>query len=113
MKRAFLASVTIVALACPALAQTTTVITSSPPAASITIAPEERTRIKTYVIEKRVRPVVVKERIVVGGTLPADIELVEAPADWGPDMVRYRYVNWDNRVVLVEPSSRRVVQIID
>ena len=112
MKRAFLASVAIVALACPALAQTT-VITSSPPTASITIAPEQRTRIRTYVVEKRVKPVVLREKVVVGATLPADVELVGAPADWGPDVVRYRYVHWDNRVVLVEPSSRRVVQIID
>ena len=39
--------------------------------------------------------------------------MVEVPSDWGPDLVKYRYVNWDNRVVLVEPSSRRVIQIID
>jgi hypothetical protein len=35
------------------------------------------------------------------------------PADWGPTVSKYRYVYHDNNVVLVEPSSRRVVHIID
>ena len=33
-----------------------------------------------------------RERVTVGATLPADVELVEVPADWGPDMRRYRYI---------------------
>ena len=60
-----------------------------------------------------VRPVVVKERVTVGATLPADVELLSVPADWGPSVTKYRYVYHDNNVVLVEPSSRRVVRIID
>ena len=98
----------------PAFAQSTTVITTAPSAgASITIAPEQRTRIKTYVIEKKVNPVVLKEKVTVGATLPADVELVAVPSDWGPDLVQYRYVHHDNHIFLVEPSSRRVVQVID
>jgi hypothetical protein len=82
-------------------------------AVSIEIAPEQRTRIKEYVVKEKVRPVTVKERITVGATLPADVELATVPADWGPSVSKYRYVYHDNHVVLVEPSSRRVVQIID
>jgi hypothetical protein len=79
----------------------------------IEIAPEQRTRIKEYVVREKVRPVVVKERIAVGATIPADVQLVAIPSIWGPAFTQYRYVYSDNRVVLVEPSSRRVVQIID
>jgi hypothetical protein len=80
---------------------------------TIEIAPEQRTRIKEYVVKEKVRPVTVKERVSVGATLPADVELVAVPENWGPSVSRYRYVYSDNHVVLVEPSSRRIVQIID
>ena len=113
MKRTLLASVAVLALACPAFAQSTTITTGSAPAASVTIAPEQRTKIKTYVTEKKVRPITVKERITVGATLPADVELAAVPADWGPELATYRYVYTDNRIALVEPSSRRVIQVIE
>ena len=80
---------------------------------SVEIAPEQRTRIKEYVVKEKVSPITVRERVTVGATLPADVELRTVPADWGPSVSRYRYVYHDNHVVLVEPSSRRVVQIID
>jgi Protein of unknown function (DUF1236) len=113
MKRTLLVGVAVLALACPAFAQSTTVTTGSAPAASVTIAPEQRTKIKTFVTEKNIRPVTVKEKITVGATLPADVELQAVPADWGPQLTSYRYVYTDNHVALVEPSSRRIVQIID
>jgi hypothetical protein len=80
---------------------------------TIEISPEQRTRIKEYVVKEKVKPVTVKERVSVGATLPADVELVAVPETWGPSVSKYRYVYSDNHVVLVEPSSRRVVQIID
>src|SRR5207249_2225246 len=97
-----------------AFAQSTTVTTTAPAAgATVMIAPEQRTKIKEYVVQQKVKPIVVKERVAVGATLPTDVELMAVPNDWGPDVARYRYVYSDNQVVLVEPSSRRVVQIID
>jgi Protein of unknown function (DUF1236) len=115
MKRTLLAGIAVLALAAPAFAQSTTVTTGVAPSvgASVTIAPEQRTRIKQYVVEKKVKPITVQERVTVGATLPADVELVAVPNDWGPDLAHYRYVYSDNHVVLVEPSSRRVVQVID
>ena len=114
MKRTLLAGVAVLALACPAFAQSsTTVTTGSAPAASVTIAPDQRTKIKTYVTEKKVKPITVKEKITVGATLPADVELLAVPADWGPQLTSYRYVYSDNHIALVEPSSRRVIQVID
>jgi hypothetical protein len=115
MKRSLLAAVAVATLVTSsALAQSTTVTTTSPGgAAAITIAPEQRTKIKQYVVQQKVKPVTVKEKVVVGATLPADVELLAVPADWGPGVARYRYVYADDHVALVEPSSRRVVQIID
>ncbi|MFZ0985832.1 MAG: DUF1236 domain-containing protein, partial [Pseudolabrys sp.] len=55
----------------------------------------------------------VKERISVGGTLPADVELQTVPSTWGPRFTKYRYVYSNDRVYLVEPSDRRVIQVIE
>jgi hypothetical protein len=115
MKRTLIAALAVTAItAGSALAQSTTVTTTSPSAgATVTIAPEQRTKIKQYVVQQKVKPVTVKERITVGATLPADVELMAVPSDWGPDVARYRYVYSGDHVMLVEPSSRRVVQVID
>jgi len=84
-----------------------------PVGAGISFAPEQRTRIKEYVVKERVAPVTVRERLTVGAKLPADVELRAVPSDWGPSVSKYRYVYSDNRVYFVEPSSREVVHVID
>ena len=76
------------------------------------IEPEYRTRIKLYVTEK-LRPATTKERIVVGSPVPAEVELEAVPSDWGPSLTKYRYVYSNDRVMLVEPGSRRVIQELD
>ena len=106
MKRLLLAGVTALAIAGSgqAFAQATTV----------EIAPEQRTKIKEYVVKQKVAPVTgISERVTVGATLPANVELRTVPSDWGPSVSRYRYVYHDNNVVLVDPSSRRVVEVIN
>ena len=58
----------------------------------------------------------VKERITVGSTVPADVELMAVPETVVteiPTVKSYRYFRYNDDVVLVDPSSRRVVQIID
>jgi hypothetical protein len=35
------------------------------------------------------------------------------PSDWGPWGSRYRYVYSGEQIYLVEPSSRKVVRVID
>ncbi len=80
---------------------------------AIEIAPDQRTIMKEYVVKEKVRPVTVRETVAVGGTLPADVELLPVPNTWGPSVSKYRYVYNDNRVVLVEPTNRRVVQIVE
>jgi hypothetical protein len=84
-----------------------------PVGAGISFAPEQRTRIKEYVVKERVAPVTVRERITVGAKLPADVELRTVPAEWGPSVSKYRYIYSDDRVFFVEPSTREVVQVLD
>jgi hypothetical protein len=97
-----------------ATAQTTvTTTTTGAGNAAVQIEPQYRTKIKSYVTEHKVRPITTKERIVVGSRVPADVELDAVPSDWGPSLTKYRYVYSNDRVMLVDPGSRTVVQEID
>ena len=80
---------------------------------AVEVAPDTRVTIKEYVVKEKIRPVTVKERVVVGSALPADVQLSPAPTAWGPSVSKYHYIYSDNHVVLVEPSSRKVIQIIE
>ena len=114
MKRIVVAAAALAALSSVAFAQSTTVTTTTGAAnAQVTIAPDQRTKIKSYITSQNIKPVTVKEKVVIGATLPADVTLTAVPADWGPEMVKYRYIYVDNHVALVDPSSRRVVTVID
>lgn len=52
--------------------------------------------------------------VSVGAVIPAEIDLYEVPAGvtYAPAR-QYRYVIHGNRVVFVEPSTRRVVRVIE
>jgi hypothetical protein len=68
---------------------------------------------KQYVVQNKVKPYAMRERMAVGVTVPADVELVVVPNEWGPGLVQYRYVYSGNSIVLVEPSSRQVIEVIE
>ena len=80
---------------------------------AVEVAPPMRTTIKEYVVKEKIAPVEIKEQVAVGAALPAGVSFLPVPTAWGPDLTKYQYVYHDNRVVLVEPESRKVVQIID
>ena len=103
MMKPFMILATAALLSSGALAQT----------ATVDIAPEQRTKIKQHVTTQKIAPVTLKEKVTVGATLPADVRLSPVPADWGPSVTKYQYVYSDNNVYLVEPSSRKVVTVID
>ena len=54
------------------------------------------------------RPVTVRERVVVGEPLPAAVELRPVPSH-----TEYRYAVVNDRRVIVEPRTRKVIKIID
>jgi hypothetical protein len=91
-------------------------VATSALAQSVIIEPQQRTVIRNYVVKERVRPIELRERVVVGATIPAEIELTPVPETIYaevPSLRPYRYFVWDDRFVLVEPSSRRVIQIVE
>jgi hypothetical protein len=68
-------------------------------------------RFRGYVTEQRRPSVRMQEQVVVGSTLPGTIEYYEVPASSGVT-TRYRYAIINDRTVLVDPQTRRVVQVI-
>jgi hypothetical protein len=82
-------------------------------AQAVVVSPEQRTTIKEYVVKEKIRPHRLQSRVTVGATLPADVELAPVPETWGPTFRSYRYIYTGDDVVLVDPSSRRVVDVID
>jgi len=56
----------------------------------------------------RERSVVVRERVVVGEPLPTTVELRPVP-----NYTEYRYAVVNDRRVIVEPRTRKVIKIID
>jgi hypothetical protein len=94
-------------------AQNTIVSTTGAGNAAVQIEPQYRTKIKSYVTEHKVRPVETQEKIVVGAKVPSDVELDTVPSEWGPSLTKYRYVYSGERVMLVDPGTRTVVQEVD
>ena len=114
MKKLFLLSAAAVLISTGAMAQTTvTTTTGTAHGAAVQIEPQYRTKIKSYVTEHHVRPVTTKEKIIVGATVPSDVEREAVPTDWGPSLTHYRYVYSGDRVMLVDPASRTVAQEVD
>jgi hypothetical protein len=80
MKKLFLISAAASLLATAAFGQATVTTTTGTAGAAVQIEPQYRTKIKSYVTEHKIRPVTTKgEKIVVGGRVPADVELVSVP----------------------------------
>jgi len=76
------------------------------------IAVDQRPAFREYIIRERVPTYTIPDRVVVGATLPdAGVTYYDVPQTFGSTPYRYTVVN--GRTVLVEPRSRRIVQVID
>ncbi|MDB5618494.1 DUF1236 domain-containing protein [Tardiphaga sp.] len=72
----------------------------------------ERPAFREYVVRERVPTYTVPDRVVVGTTLPdAGITYYDVPQSVASTPYRYTVVNGET--VLVEPRTRRIVQVID
>lgn len=73
---------------------------------------DQRPRFHEYVLREHPRSFEYPGEVQVGVVLPPDgVEYYEAPAEYG---VRgYRYTVVDNQVVLVDPRTHAIVQVID
>jgi hypothetical protein len=76
------------------------------------IAVEQRPAFREYVIRERVPAYTVPDRVIVGGVLPeAGITTYDVPQTYGATPYRYTVVN--GQTVLVEPRTRRIVQVVE
>jgi hypothetical protein len=62
----------------------------------------------TSIQGERVPSVRVRERVVVGEPLPATVELRPVP-----NYTQYRYAVVNDRRVIVEPRTRKIIKIVD
>jgi hypothetical protein len=79
-------------------------------AQTVVIEPEREVIIKEYVQKKPLASITLPGvELNIGSTIPEEVELhaVEVPD------VEYQYVVVDNRTVLVEPGTRKVVHVIE
>jgi non-ribosomal peptide synthetase component E (peptide arylation enzyme) len=88
-------------------AQTVGIVTDAP---GITV--EQRPAFREYVVRERIPAYTIPDRVVVGGVLPeTGVTYYDVPQTFGATPYRYTVVN--GSTVLVEPRTRRIVQIID
>jgi hypothetical protein len=79
------------------------------------IAPAVQSQFRTYVIEGRVPSVVVQQPVVIGAPLPPAVALRPVPpviVQQAPVYADYQYAYVGDRIVLVEPATRRVVHVL-
>lgn len=73
---------------------------------------DDTPRFRTYVMEQRVPSYGYQQPVAVGVVLPEEgVVYREVPAGYGAQGYRYTVVN--DRAVVVEPRTRRIVQIIN
>jgi hypothetical protein len=73
---------------------------------------DQRPAFREYVIEQRVPAYTVPDRVVVGTVLPdTGVTYYDVPQRFGSTPYRYTVVN--GSTVLIEPRSRRIVQVVD
>ncbi|SCY80006.1 DUF1236 domain-containing protein [Microvirga guangxiensis] len=75
------------------------------------LAGESQPRFRQYVVTQGVPSYRYTEEVRVGATLPASgVQYYEVPAEYG--VTNYRYTVVNDTPVLVEPGTRRIVQVI-
>lgn len=73
---------------------------------------DQRPRFRSYVVERHVPSYRYDEDVRVGAVLPeAGVEYYDVPAEYGVREYRYTVVN--GRTVLVEPRTRRIVEVVE
>lgn len=76
------------------------------------IAEDERPRFRQYIVQERVPSYAVETPVRVGTVLPeAGVTYYDVPQQFGATGYRYTVVN--DQPLLVEPRTRRVMQVID
>ncbi|MFN3891791.1 MAG: DUF1236 domain-containing protein [Beijerinckiaceae bacterium] len=75
------------------------------------ISQQDQVYVRQYVTKHRHPSARVQGEVVVGATLPQQVAFY--PVEGNPAFANYRYTWVNDRAVLVDPSTRRVVYVID
>jgi uncharacterized protein DUF1236 len=76
------------------------------------IVAAQRPAFREYVVRERVPNYTIPGQVVVGGVLPeVGVTYYDVPQTYGSTPYRYSVVN--GRTILVEPRTRRIVQVVD
>ena len=76
------------------------------------IAVDQRPAFREYIVRERVPNYTIPDRVIVGGVLlEAGVTYYDVPQTYGATPYRYTVVN--GQTVLVEPRSRRIVQVVE
>lgn len=79
---------------------------------SMGIVADQRPAFREYVVRERTPSYTIPDRVVVGGVLPeTGVTFYDVPQSFGATPYRYTVVN--GRTILVEPRTRRIVQVIE
>ena len=76
------------------------------------IAVDQRPAFREYIVRERVPNYTIPDRVIVGGVLPeTGVTYYDVPQTFGVTPYRYTVVN--GQTVLVEPRTRRIVQVVE
>jgi hypothetical protein len=79
---------------------------------SVGIAVDQRPAFREYIVRERVPNYTIPDRVIVGGVLPeTGVTYYDVPQTFGVTPYRYTVVN--GQTVLVEPRTRRIVQVVE
>jgi hypothetical protein len=75
------------------------------------IAADQLPAFREYIVREKVPEYTVPDRVIIGTVLPeAGVTFYDVPQTFGATPYRYTVVN--GQIVLVEPRSRRIVQVV-
>jgi hypothetical protein len=105
MRKTMLATAAVLlTVSSAAFAQSTVIVTDPAPTGSVVLPGE----VRTYVMEQQTPSVVYDGDVVVGTTLPDTVEVHTVP-----NMDGYAYTVVNDRRVIIEPQTHRVIQVLE
>lgn len=104
MRKTMLATAAVMLTVCSAAFAQSTVVVDPAPTGSIVLPGE----VRTYVMEQQTPSVVYEGDVIVGTTLPDTVEIHTVP-----NMDGYAYTVVNERRVIVEPKTHRVIQVLE
>lgn len=72
---------------------------------------DQRPRFHDYVIKEKRPSIVYQNRVAVGAVLPEEgVQYYDVPPEYG--VTKYRYTVLNDQVVLVDPRTRSIVEVV-